>query len=101
MKRFEKLKMESGPPRKKQKKENSENERMILPLINCFMEKTFSYQNKIACLRGISAMMCQVPDILDLLIKKEFMDGIAIIVSLIMSEDRVQERSYHHCTDFE
>ena len=85
--RIEKLKMESGPPRKKQKKENSEKERMILPLINCFMEKTFSYQNKIACLHALSAMVCQVPDILDSLIKKEFMDGIAIIVNLIMAED--------------
>ena len=79
--------MESGPPRKRHKKENnplSEKERMILPLINCFVERTFSYQDKISCLHAIYTMMCQIPDIVDLLIKKEFMDEIASIVSLIM-----------------
>ena len=78
------------PPRKKQRTEkgsNSKRERMVLPLIDCLTEKTFPYKHKIACLHGISAMVCQIPDIVDLLIKKEFMDEIAIIVNLIMSKD--------------
>ena len=81
---------ENGEPsRKRPRIENgqSPSERIVDPLIDSFLDKTFPVETKLACFHAIVALVSKDSNILEFLIKKEVIDEIAIIVGEMVSRN--------------
>ena len=77
---------DDGPPRNKRPRleQVNQSERMVSPLLDSFLDTTFTFDSKIACLHGIAGLMLKDSDILKFLVKKEIIDEIANIVIQIV-----------------